>query len=403
MRINEEKLLKLRRPALILSTVLIAAAVIFLIAGAVLAFEKQKDIYSVHSSADNSSREESVDASTSGSRGEEAVSDASEHSTVPANAEVSEEEVFHGWIINEYGYTYVYSDSGYEQFNYKQTALERYVKALNTFAACAPEKARLFNMIAPVSTTFADIPRDIYKADEFFNMTQSGFISEVASKLDKRFVNIDVLPSISALYDSGDNVFLRTDRNWTSAAAYAAYADFCSSAGISRYSANSFPKFEAGEFLGSFYIASKAESLKNNPDRLEVYSPLPAVSPVLTVYSGGKAITDCIPGKNPLSDKRGNVYFGREGERYSIRTAVSNGKKLLMIGDSSSHPLAMLLCAHYSVVEIIDPTKFNEPFEEYLTNGEFDDILTVCYTTGAVNGDYVPMFNLMTGATDESK
>ena len=311
-----------------------------------------------------------------------------------------EQTVKHGWVINEHGYTYVYGNAGFEQFNYRMTALLRYVNSLNSLAAAVPENARMFNIVAPVSSTFVSIPREIYTADEFFNAAQGDFVKAVGARLDGRIANIDVITPIKALYDAGDSVFFRTDRNWTSTAAYAAYAEYCAAAGFNRYSANSFPKNEAGEFLGSFYAATESENMKNCPDDMVCFCPLPSVAAKLTVYSGKTEYSCFVPGKNDVTATDGQmVYFGMRSGRYSVSTGVENGKKLLVIGDSSAYPLVMLLSAHYSLVELIEPGDFDEPFEEYLTNQEFDDILTVCYSTSAVNGDYVPEFNLMTGVT----
>lgn len=331
-------------------------------------------------------------------------SPAAAESASESGAGPKSDSVKHGWVINDYGYTYVYGNSGYEQFNYKPTALIRYVNSLNALAGLVPESARMFNIIAPVSCTFADIPREIYTADGFYNAAQGDFVKAAGAKLDDRITNIDVIPSVKSLYDAGDAVFYRTDRNWTSEAAYAAYADYCAAAGLHRYSANSFPKNEAGEFLGSFYKATENEDMKNSPDSLVCYCPIPALSAKLTVYSGD-AVYDCFsPGRNAFPKTDGEtVYFGMKAGRYSISTSAGNGKKLLIIGDSSSYPLAMLLSAHYSLVEVIEPKYFKRPFEEYLTNSGFDDILTVCYSTSAVNGDYVPVFNIMTGVTKNEK
>ena len=314
--------------------------------------------------------------------------------------EVQSGTVKHGWVINDYGYTYVYGNAGYEQFNYKMTALIRYVNSLNSLAETVPDNVRMFNIVAPVSCTFADIPREIYTADGFFNAAQADFVNAAGSKLDKRITNINVIPAVKALCDAGDSVFYRTDRNWTSAAAYAAYAEYCSAAGFNRYSANSFPKNDAGEFLGSFYKATGNDDMKNSPDSLVCFCPIPALSPKLTVYSGA-TVYDCfVPGRNALAQNDfETVYFGMKTGRYAISSSVEEGKRLLIIGDSSSYPLAMLLSAHYSLVEVVEPEYFSQSFAEYLTNSQFDDILTVCYSTNAVNGDYVPKFNLMTGVT----
>ena len=77
------------------------------------------------------------------------------------------DEIFHGWIINEYGYTYIYDNSGYEQFNYKASALNRYVNSINSLSEALPKTTRFFNITVPVSSTFVSIPKEIYANDNF--------------------------------------------------------------------------------------------------------------------------------------------------------------------------------------------------------------------------------------------
>ena len=48
--------------------------------------------------------------------------------SIEEDSSVTEEpELEYGWVINKYGYTYLYKDCGYEQFNYSSKVLDRYV------------------------------------------------------------------------------------------------------------------------------------------------------------------------------------------------------------------------------------------------------------------------------------
>ena len=41
----------------------------------------------------------------------------------------------HCFVQNKYGYTFIYGDSGYEQFNYSNATLNNYIESVNTFSA----------------------------------------------------------------------------------------------------------------------------------------------------------------------------------------------------------------------------------------------------------------------------
>jgi hypothetical protein len=95
-----------------------------------------------------------------------------------------------------------------------------------------PESVRVYNITVPVSSTFADIPREIYVNDNFYNQSQSAFSSTVASRLNTTITSVKVVNILEEKYDNDEYVYFRTDRNWTSLGAYYAYKQFCADAEI---------------------------------------------------------------------------------------------------------------------------------------------------------------------------
>lgn len=141
-------------------TVLILTASVFLIiamtiAGASLFLQRYEDkdpiihkdnesltSFNGHISESNETDDPIGDASQTFAESFPEISDVSDdislneaESSTEENKNESEPEIKHGWVINEYGYTYLYGNCGYEQFNYKSTALERYSASLNSFAS----------------------------------------------------------------------------------------------------------------------------------------------------------------------------------------------------------------------------------------------------------------------------
>lgn len=333
------------------------------------------------------------------------VSDLSEISESSTDEEISEtvSDILpeHGWVINEYGYTYIYGDCGYEQFNYKTTALERYANSINRVASYLPESTRVFSLTVPVSSTFAEIPREIYTADNFYNQSQSAFVATVASKLHENIVSVSLVPTLEEKYDSGEYVYFRTDKNWTSLGAFYAYSLFCESAGLSAHSLESFKKTNETEYLGSFYNATKSPVMSDNPDSLICYSTLPAVKTSLTVYDSEIIYTDYELCNNSVSCFTAyNVFLGRAASRYEIST-TSNQSSLLIIGDSSVYPFVPFVASHYGKIDIIDPREFDENFKDFLNERAYNDCIIMCYSTNSISGNFIPSLNIFTGETNE--
>ncbi len=322
-----------------------------------------------------------------------------------------EKEIPHGWVINNLGYTYIYNNSGYEQFNYKNTALERYVNSVNNVASLLPENIKVFNITAPVSSTFASIPREIYIADNFYNSSQTVFVSTVESKLNERVINIPIISAVEEMYDNGDYVFFRTDRNWTALAAYKGYTEFCNAAEIDAYSMEDFEQITAGKYLGCFYnaILLDDDSDQNNeyieylcktPDEVVAYRCKDDIKTSLTIYTSDNVHTNYSLCDNEVSLTNAyDVFLGRDAERYEIMSTATGGN-LLIIGDSSVYPMISFLASHYRKIDIINPSMYNGNINEFMNGREYDHALIMCYSTNAVSGRYVPSLNIFAGVTE---
>lgn len=316
-------------------------------------------------------------------------------------SEPQEDELLHGWVINEYGYTYVYNDCGYEQFNYKTTALNRYVNTLNNLRKIIPDNLRVFTMIAPVSSTFAEIPREIYVSDNFFNQSQTSFEATYASKLDEGLISVPTVKKLEEKYDSNEQIFFRTDKNWTSLAAYYAYEEYCIAASISNYSLESYSRHEDLQYLGCFYAATESSLMLDNPDTFTVYSTLPSVKTALTVYDNDRIFTEYVLCENNASKFTAyNRYLGRDAGRYEISTTAEGGN-LLVIGDSSVYPILPYLCSHYSKIDFINPEYFKQKLATFIKDRNYDDCLVMCYSTNAVSGNFVPYLSNLIGVNNE--
>ncbi len=310
---------------------------------------------------------------------------------------VSDKEIAHGFVQNRFGITYVYGDTGFEQFSYKMTALDRYINSFNYIAEIVPERTRLFNITVPVSSTFAQIPYDIYTEDGFYNKSQATFVSTVGSEMNGRFTNVSVVEILKEHYNNGENIFFRTDKNWTSLAAYYAYAEFCNYANIIPYQIEELIKTDVGEFLGSFYNATLSEDMRNNPDRFVAYEGNENIQTALTVYDSGLVIKNYNLCNNEMgADSIFDYYLGTNAGRYEIGT-TANGGSILIIGDSSVCPMVPFLACHYTKIDYINPSEFEMPLSEFLEKHSYDDVLTMCYSTNAINGDYIPTLNALTG------
>ena len=307
------------------------------------------------------------------------------------------------FVHNIYGHTFIYGDSGFEQFNYGENALNRYINGLNALSGFFAENTSIYNITVPISTTYASIPREIYTQHDFYNKSQGTFVSKVVAGLNSKITNIPIVEKLQERYDNGEYLFFRTDNNWTPLAGYTAYAEFCEVKGMNAYAISGFPMKDAGDYLGRFYFATQDVNMKSNPDNLSYYATVPSVSTSLTVYDNGSKYTNYSLCGNKVDVENGyDVFLGVDAGRYEINTTASGGN-LLIIGDTSVYPVLSFFASHYSKIDFINPLSFDTTISEFLKNRQYDDVITMCYTTNATAGDYMPAFNKFVEVINENE
>ncbi len=395
MELNEKKLTK--RFVWIVSAVIFVVAALFLtVLSLILNNEPTDEEFSDTTSLNEVSTKdvfaEKEENSFDSNSFDSSIEDVSDDNSIN-----DEELITHGWVINEYGYTYLYDAAGYEQFTYSNFTLNRFIDSINTCSDIFSEGTNIYNMVVPVSGTFVSIPREVYTEDEFYNKSQTTFVSTISSKLDSKIKNIPIVSLLEEKYDNGEYVYFRTDRNWTPLGAYYAYTQFCRELDIVPLELDEFEQQSISDFLGSYYNATGSDILYDNPDEMVFYSLPDSIETELTVYDSDVMYFDYTLCDNYVySNTAYNVFLGREAERYEI-TTNSEGGRLLIVGDSSVFPIIPFLSCHYSKIDFIYPEKFNGDFKEFAIEKEYNDVLLMCYSTNAVNGNYIPSLNNISG------
>lgn len=334
------------------------------------------------------------------------IEDVSEEVSLPEVSEesgedVPDEEPFHGWIINNMGYTYLYYGVGVEQFNYSNKTLEKYTFSLSSIADKIPAGTNLYCMPIPtrIGFLYSQISNEIKNQDNFFNSSQEVFIDEVSSALSGKINVIDVFQSFSQGYESGSGLYFNTDLNWTSDAAHLAYKEFCGVSGNAAITLEAYEKKSIDGFLGSFYKATLSEYLEENADTFSYYQSADTDACKLTVYRNGSVSTKYTLLNNDLytTSAAYSIYLGTTAPMFKLESPCSSGKKLLIIGDGSVAAMLPYLIANYSEIQYIDVALYNEQIDTLLAENQFNDVLFMSYVTNAVKGDYPAHLETMAG------
>ncbi|OGO87058.1 MAG: hypothetical protein A2Y15_08215 [Clostridiales bacterium GWF2_36_10] len=326
-------------------------------------------------------------------------SEVSEVSSDNSDTTSGTDDIVHGWVINNLGYTYIYGDSGFEQFNATDTTMNRYATTINNLAKSLPDGVKIYSMLAPTYIEFVNIPREIYTADNFYNSSQKNTITKINDMLDDSITAINIYDKISS--HSSEYLYFRTDINWTSLAAYYAYNDFASAAGFSQISLNEVSKQQYENYLGRFYSATNEDTLADNPDTIEYYLTDPNNACDLTIYHNGNTYSSYKVSGNSVTASANayNIFLGMDAEYFKITTAASSGKKLLIVADTSAAPFVPYLVNAYSEIHYVNPNHFKENLSVFATGKDIDEVLFLSYTTNANRQAYTTVLSKLDGVS----
>lgn len=325
-----------------------------------------------------------------------------------AGGEESEESVdmnFHGWIINNLGYTYLYHGVGVEQFNYSDATLQKYVSSVQSLATQVPGGISVYCMPIPTRVGFLynEISADIKREDNFFNSSQQTFLDTVEETVTNGVGFINLYQTFSKEYSAGTELFFKTDLNWTADAAYLAYENFCEQSGNSAISLEAYEERQIEGFLGTFYTATSSEILKENADVLRYYKNANTDACKVTLYSGSSVYKNYSLASNTVlgASSAYSVFLGTSGSHFKIETTNTSGKKLLIVGDGSAAAILPFLIANYSEIHYIDVAYYKDSFAALFDAVEYNDVLFMTYVTNAVKGTYPNHLATMAGVQQD--
>ena len=114
-------------------------------------------------------------------------------------------------------------------------------------------------------------------------------------------------------------------------------------------------KVDLEGFLGSSYSKTLDQNLEKNPDTLTVY--LPFTEHQFTQYYAREARESAVIDLQYAASKTDNylVFISSGGGTWGvIRTAVKNGKNILVVKDSFGIALVPFLLPHYEEIYVVD-------------------------------------------------
>lgn len=287
--------------------------------------------------------------------------------------------------FKDIGGAYLAKDNYYiEKITDNDISKDQLVKNLMYLSYFATnQEADVYTMLVPSPGTSME-----YKLPAFAPFYNAGSVyNTVYTVLGKEGI-IDLRkvlksPGNSNKASSQDGFYFKTDHHWTLSGAYAAYNEYCKTAGIKPQPYNSFNPVEVtNNFYGTTY--SKVLDFTAKPDSIYAINTDQAESAVL--ICDGKKRTG-IYSKEYLDKKdKYSYFFGGNYGRTDIVTGSNTELKLLVLKDSFANSFVPFLLKDYSQITMIDARYYDSGISGIISSGSYDHIL-ILYEINNFAGD----------------
>ena len=254
-----------------------------------------------------------------------------------------------------------------------------YADAINHYRDTLDSHVRIYSMVVPTSAgLYCPDDAKIWVHDE------KPVIDNIYKHLSKGVEIVDVYPILRQ--HQNENIYSRTDHHWSPLGAYYAAQCFAKIAQVKVPDLNDFDERIVHNFVGSMYHYSKDIAVKNSPEEFIYY--VPKDSSYTTTYVGhnmGKnrtvaSLTEPFSGPFFIKYKDGSssaycTFMGGDLRTTHVKTALHNGRRLMIIKDSYGNALPGYLFGSFEDIYVVDFRYFTKNIVQYVRDHQITDIL----------------------------
>ncbi|GMQ65100.1 DHHW family protein [Vallitalea maricola] len=195
------------------------------------------------------------------------------------------------------------------------------------------------------------------------------------NRMNNNLLNVDFVDVYQSLKDKNNEyLYFRTDHHWTMRGAYYAYEVLAKEMGITPIPLNEFhSKIVTEEFYGTLY--SKANNYHVKPDYIEVFTPIDNTNVQVDYVSENKSSNSLYEEKHLVTKDKYSYFLDGNHPIVTIKSDVSNGRKLMIFKNSYAHCLIPFLVNHYEEIHILDLRFSKMNIYDYISENNITETL----------------------------
>lgn len=281
-------------------------------------------------------------------------------------------ESLEGSVENSnWGKILIYNNAAMELNTYDEKAAKNYAESINAYADRFSE-INVYSLLVPTQIEFINNER--YRE---LSVSERKTIADTQGFLNNKVIPVNVYDNLAV--HSDEYIYFRTDHHWTQRGAFYGYQAFVECLGEKKPSLSDYEKTDYGEFLGSLYLVTRNEKLKENPDYIELFDPQVSHKyqslAEKVYYNEGQVFVK----KWLKTDDKYAVFLGSDQPIVKIETNQNYGRNILVLKDSYANALVPYLMGVADNIVVIDPRLFTGKVDDVIAKHDITDILFVNY------------------------
>lgn len=169
-----------------------------------------------------------------------------------------------------------------------------------------------------------------------------------------RFSSKEVIDIATGLFSrKTDNIYYRTDSHWSSLGSYLGYQTVIKALGETPFSEDMFNiEYVTHDFYGSLSDGTFLDYME--PDTIDLYHYIngQTITQVNKIFGRSRIISSDFYDRDKKDSY--SIFLGDQCGITQIRTNITNGKKLLVFGDSYSYSMMQFLSLHYEEIILVN-------------------------------------------------
>ncbi|WP_152392928.1 DHHW family protein [Paenibacillus guangzhouensis] len=245
--------------------------------------------------------------------------------------------------------------------------VEEKVNAIHAFDQATPGLRKYMMLVPTAAALYRDKhPKYAIVGDE------EAYLREIRSLLHPTIRFVDVFPALYAAREL--SIFYKTDHHWTTQGAYIAYLELCKQMGLAPQREGEFNiRQVTDEFYGSLHSKSGFRHIQ--PDSIELYLPKNQEKYTVTSVEEGLTTNSLYAMKQLEVKDKYAVFLNGNHALVQIKTALANGKKLLVVKDSYANSFVPFLLKHFSEIDVVDLRYYEGDLASFVKERDIHDML----------------------------